>query len=458
MLIRMPNLTDLNLDFGYMSLRRFNDDRKSLAKKSKIKLRNLKTLKMENVYNLEMIEVITKLSEVNSLKKCSIKVDEYSEMKKGIFLDFFLNQRLIDDLEIEAQDNQEIVEGINFLNLDNLEVTLNSKILSSVIGSQLNLKTLKIINIEDPIEDDGIKSILVSKNLKSLTFKDCTFEHPKSLKFLENSNLKELKFEDESGDFGLIKAIQNLKINSVEKFHAILKIHDPNFYQEINKNFPNLKELFVDVAEHQIEFYAKSFHNLEKLEISYRNLERIFELDTGILNENLKELNLTFHFYEENFEICTLDIFEILNIFPNLEVLDVTLLDNVQIIVNKKLFKKLLELPKLKVFNLNTAIAFECLDFVEELKLISRKLEKFSVYLCLRQTFDGDHKKCDNLIENYMKKYENVEERNCLKEKSKLIEDFKKFKEILKKFYQVYSQDEISCILIKYSIDKIKIK
>jgi hypothetical protein len=155
-------------------------------------------------------------------------------------------------------------------------------------------------------------------------------------------------------------------------------------YEAFAENMPNLKNLKITLGtRHKINFYAKIFKNLESLSVKFGdanlvvNFNSIFELDTGIFNENLKKLSLCLTgsnlIEEEKF-------FEMLKTFPNVEFLDITAKFQNDAKFYKTLNENLQKIQEIKLSSISVKLDDEFKpELLKSFKALAKKLNFISI-------------------------------------------------------------------------------
>lgn len=328
-------------------------------------------------------------------------------MPNLVFLQFIYFPKKDSNFKIDAPSlSKEEKFDIDLKNLKTLEI-LTRKSENFYLFTPIIKNNLTSLKITSAIDEKIIGEISKFSKLEVLIFNGCDFDEPlKIFYLLENlKNLKIFKIKTYFCiDLTFLAAFQGLKLNSLEKLNIFsLKqaSYPPEFFEDISRNFPNLKELQVFCPSQKVNLFAKNFKNLEKLSLVCK--DDFVELETGILNENLREFKLKpiisddakssgeesdeqdecseRYSYLELFKLED-EYLECLELFPNLEVLEL-INENAKFLnINEKFFKKFLKLPNLKVLKIDRAFIKNCLNFIKEFKILAEKLECIEINEC----------------------------------------------------------------------------
>jgi hypothetical protein len=136
-----------------------------------------------------------------------------------------------------------------------------------------------------------------------------------------------------------------------------------------------MKSLTVSNSNQKLNFFAKQFKNIEKLSIRRQNYSWLYELDSGIVNENVKELKLETCSnlpYRHDGKIFEPPLLEVCGIFPNLEVFHF----KGRSISLKSSIKFFEEYQHLKSFQLDKLPLKNFKEVVEDLNSFMRRVEK----------------------------------------------------------------------------------
>jgi hypothetical protein len=371
-----------------------------MRKKPRIdnKLKKLKTIFISAKF-VDVYKFFTRFLVKNSIIDCSIQYDSQSTQIKENFLEFFKSQKKIQKLFLSYVLPVFVKDGLKFL------------------SKQKELKSLKIRHYE--FGDKFLKLISYFTRLEVLELQITNFDTQIDWKIIENlKNLKEIGIESYSEDFSFYRDFKEIKIENLEKL-IIPGDSSAEFFTEISQNLPNLKDLELVSSNQKLNSLAKVFPNLEKLTVIYDKSSLLSEPNTGISNENLRELKFSFRPEYEN-ENCYEHFLNVFDIFPNLEVFDFCE-PSFAITFNKILFLKFNSLKKLRILRFSFVVIENCLEFVEEFKKLAQKLKEIKII------FFGSKEENLSEIDN-----ENIE----------------KFKEIVKSYYKVEPDDQTDFLVM----------
>lgn len=391
----MPNLNHIKFAFNgvFQNISEEKFDQK-------LSLKNLKSLEINTRYE-EVFEIFSSLLPENSLTECFITftlewilyIDdrEMFDRVNEKFIIFFDSQKSIKKLKINI-DPIFIEKAIETLSLDELESIhenlYNQQSLIYIVERQPALKILKLT--QNNIISEFFEQICKLSRLEFLYinvyhFTQASIKNWNLLSKLEN--LKKLAFFGGSPDYGWsfddadefektnlsYESFIFAKNDSLQKL-SIAGYFCADLFQAISENFPNLKELGVVHSEQKLNFFAKCFPNLDKLYVRFEHNLLMNEFNTGIVNENLKVL--TIDDLSESFNNHCENFMEIVEIFPNLEVLNIL---GLSLKVSNFFFSKIKKLKKLKAFEMENLLFNQFLAFSENFKILAENIEKITL-------------------------------------------------------------------------------
>jgi hypothetical protein len=301
--------------------------------------------------------------------------DQRIELKP--FQAFLNNQKSIIKFKT---DSTSALKLINNLNLDELEIKNEfCEIIDRVLQYQPNLKSLKISSsfYEFNIEWNVFYFIEKMSNLEVLKI---PIAEPDNLLKLKNlKKLRELDIDVEGCEKSEFDKYFNLF-----NFERLDKLSLRGVVIDIPENFDKfltLKSLHVETSQ-KLNFVAKKLVNLEELSVRFWYRFFYSELDTGIVNRNVKKLEIEVGAINEEFWM-------IFDIFPSLENLKVILQSNDSRFITKNFFEKLNTLKTLKSLEFDAFSLNKCKndlkEIASELKKLSNALER------VKMTFQEYH-------------------------------------------------------------------
>lgn len=384
----MPNLSFLKIETPDSF--KIDENHENAEGLENIKKLNLKSLQVDFTFETNLKFFLLFLNE-NSLIDCKIFISERREVDreaiKELFCKFFLAQKSLKNLQLHA-DPEFFEDAVKTLDLNELIIhSEKPDRFMNIIKNQPQLKKLSIQR--DPISFELLEEISKLSLLESLEviIEDLGSDPVEFWKFFGNfKNLKEFRINpvigpEEIFNIPFFNNMRFAKIDSLKKL-KIPGYLPAEFFHEISANFPNLKELEVRITGPKLNLLAKYFPKLEKLSVVGGNISELTELDTGIVGKNLKDLKLEILSPKECDVECFQKFVETFKIFPNLEHLNVCQLSWSDLFKNHKiLFEKILKLKKLKSLEISRIPIQNCLEIVDELKILASKLESAKIIL-----------------------------------------------------------------------------
>lgn len=409
-LIELLNLMPRLEFFGYNSYEIKVEETSKCKNSKRIKLSDeLKLPKLQSIHAIpssSVLEFFTNFLPPNSIvefscnKWCSNTT--LNDLRK-----FFKTQKSIKRIET---DREEVYKALDVLKVEEIVVQYNvDKIqlknlpaLKSIkFGTLCNMKTFKEI-----CKLQNLESLHINGNNDSYELSDLDFKLLVNLKKLKKlKNLRE--------GFKNFNLNQNIKWNSTsfEFMQELIIPWNKIDTTEVLECFPNLKSLRVQTSL-KLNSFAKFMPKLERLRVFYRKTEdddadydddsdfeyerriEVFEVETGIVHENLKdliiEMNEVADFWEYGEEFLELN-----EVFPNLELFmlkveqtglfdrttDIIIPEDKMLALNFfEMFNKLKNLKNLFIRSIPLHFfvsTFE--EIAEELKKLARKLQKVKV-------------------------------------------------------------------------------
>lgn len=205
--------------------------------------------------------------------------------------------------------------------------------LKSVISSQKELTHLDLLDdsaySHTFVDDAMFTEITKLANLQTLIISVDGISQISGIEDL--SKLKDLQLKtNRDKSLAVFKELSEISNSSVERLTLNLWSFEvpAETYEAFGVNFSNLKFLKITLGtRHKVNFFAKAFPNAEELNIKFGEanhpveFQDAYESDTGIKQSNLKKINLKFWGSKE---IDTALFFEMLDMFPSLEALELT--------------------------------------------------------------------------------------------------------------------------------------
>lgn len=204
--------------------------------------------------------------------------------------------------------------------------------LKSLVSSQTSLTSLDLLDdsaySHTFVDDAMFAEIVKLNNLETLII---SVDGISSINGFENLKLKNLHLKtNRDKSVAIFKELAAIGNDTIEKLTLDLWTFEipTETYEAFGSNWSNLKSLRITLGtKHKINFFAKALPNLEELIVKFGEanntveFQRAYEGGSGVVNENLKKLKLNFWGVEL---IDIASFFEMLQIFPNLESLNVT--------------------------------------------------------------------------------------------------------------------------------------
>lgn len=391
----MPNMEKLELTFH--TKLKLEKGENQLANQKRVKLSdtlrlpNLKILNINVEYDPNVFEFFAQFLPENSIIELHSKANEaggyFRRNLHEAICKFFAKQKSIKKVKVLGK---ELIKALDLISPEDLQIP-NKTFCSFNIQCQPQLRSLRV----HECSKEFFEEICKVTNLESLEIK----EPSRGLDINLMQNLKSLK-----------------KVRCGKLFQRLGNYHRSNlapwtsrfeFLEELELStkfllktpealecLPNLKVLQINTSL-KLNVFAKFLPQLEVLKVVFEHAQELFEVDTGIVNENLKILFVNIRGDVCNFWKIAENFLEFTEILPNLEVLRLKMKkfervscdktkDHGMENIEQKFFARLNELQKLKELKLMfIPLKFfkgNFADIAEEIKKLADKLEKVQLY------------------------------------------------------------------------------
>lgn len=266
-------------------------------------------------------------------------------------------------------DGLELLDQFNWWNLQIVEL----------LRSQSKLKTFKFEGEKcEFMNEIGELSELETLSLKA-QFNGCT-------KFKNLKNLKDIHLTGDASNF--FKYFENEKRQSLRRMRVDMRIEGSS---EMLENLSNLTHVKLNFNQ-KLNTRAKFLPKLEELQLTFEAINfKFIELDTGIVNESLKKLEINFRNF--NFNENIEEVLEIFEIFPNIEDLKLLIhkskfekISNSRALVEENFFERLGEVESLKTLEL---LGISLVNFTNDFAEIAAGLKKLRSRKHVRVRFES---------------------------------------------------------------------
>lgn len=326
----LPNLESLQLSS-------WNKKFSGEIPENSLQLSNLKSIDISECgeFVLEFLATALPDNTLETLKETRVRDGDAN------FSALIAKQKSIKNLDISGMDFKTFAP-LQELKLKKLRAVIyksdekqaeQAEFLKNLISSQTSLTCLDLLDdsaySHTFVDDTIFAEITKLSNLETLIIsvdgvsQISGFEGLNKLKELHLKTCREKSLE-------IFKELAAIGSESVERLTLNLWTFEipTETYEAFGENFKNLKSVKITLGtKHKINFYAKALPNVEELSIRFGEsnntveFSQIYESSTGVVNENLKRLDLQLWGGEM---INSENFFEMLRIFPNLEKLKIS--------------------------------------------------------------------------------------------------------------------------------------
>ncbi|KAL9657798.1 hypothetical protein ABK040_013136 [Willaertia magna] len=326
----------INLDLKDLKNYNFYNNKKTITVKDKLGF-NIKNLTIKNYQNGKQLELYSLLSQFYSLEYLTVfyelgysrrKFNVLYNLKDNISLPIMYNLKnlYVDILDEEGNQNKIITEIVQLApNLEKIKFdtycSIDDKLLNVIAKSCPKLKEFDGDEVDTltTVTDKNLLNFLKElPNLTYLALRHCN--NISGLLFKEigkyGKNLKHFGITREDED--AIDLEDDIyfgggELPNLESFYIDrdFELFSNKFVETLFKNAPNLKKI-SGLYKFVKSFDKFNFKNLQSVEISQKDLERVFEA------KDLKSLTIRM----EKLSITKEIIYNLLRYFPNLEELN----------------------------------------------------------------------------------------------------------------------------------------